>query len=203
MPSQTVQNTLCKGDKENTSDVNITPYHEASHGRSALNTSFDICHKNKKDMQCVMYWVQWRVWCNVQFIMCRVCNMHVRRGHAVCIALCTMETMQYMHNQKYAVHNVKCVGYAICTMCKMCAMCRAQGACRVISWLSRGRRCHTNHNAHSAQKFGSRNVRFLYFYTIVVFISMILRDQDIRSGCQIIYASFFGQDGKLTCNIII
>ena len=135
----------------------------------------------------------------------------------MCIALFTMETMQYMHNQKYAVHNVKCAGYAICTMCKMCtmcraqcagrnvqgAMCRAQGACRVISWLSRGRRCHTNHNAHSAQKFGSRNVPFLYFYTIVVFISMILRDQDIRSGCQIIYASFFGQDGKLTCNIII
>ena len=121
--------------------------------------------------------------------MCRVANMHVRRGHAVCIALCTMETTQYMHNQKYAVHNVKCAGYAICTMCKMCTMCRAQGACRVISWLSRGRRCHTNHNAHSAQKFGSRNVRFLYFYTNFVFISMNLRDQDIRSGCGIIYAS--------------
>ena len=93
-----------------------------------------------------------------------------------------------MHNQKYAVHNVKCAGYAICTMCKMCTMCRAQGACRVISWLSRGRRCHTNHNAHSAQKFGSRNVRFLYFYSNFVLISMILRDQDIRSCCRIIYA---------------
>ena len=109
--------------------------------------------------------------------------MHVRRGHAVCISLCTMETMQYMHNQKYAVRNVKCAGYAICTMC------RAQGACRVISWLSRGRRCHTNHNAHSAQKFGSRNVRFLYFYSNFVLISMILRDQDIKNGCRIIYAS--------------
>ena len=121
-----------------------------------------------------------------------------------------------MYNGNYAIYAQSKVCSAQCKMCRVCdmhnvknvhnvqgAMCRAQGACRVISWLSRGRRCHTNHNAHSAQKFGSRNVRFLYFYTIVVFISMILRDQDIRSGCQIIYASFFGQDGKLTCNIII
>ena len=139
--------------------------------------------------------------------------MHVRRGHAVCIALCTMETMQYMHNQKYAVHNVKCAGYAICTMCKMCTMCRAQctghnvqgtGGMQGNFLAVKGQEMSHEPQCTLCTKVWIQKCAFLVFLhqLCVDFHDFKRSRHHCRTIC-IFKDQVFGHDGKLTSNIII